>query len=134
MGTENDDALLASVALVRELLYTAKEYITDEWGKWAIVRLANQASISGSGYDWTIIENDTRDLGGKLCYRDPTPDECSEIYGETGTGVFEIYPFGNDNDALTVFCDFNLEPAGTYLEVDSGKNFLVSIIDIHEAF
>jgi len=42
--------------------------IQEKWGDWAIIRLADGASISGSGYQWGIIEDDSRTLGGKLCY------------------------------------------------------------------
>jgi len=59
---------LATIKEVNGKLNQAKNVIQEKWGSWAIVRLADGASISGSGYQWTIMEDDPRPLGGKLCY------------------------------------------------------------------
>jgi len=66
---------LATVEEVNENLKSVKNLIQQ---KWVFIRLANGASISGSGYGWTIRGEDTRDLGLKLCYgkNDSTSNKC----------------------------------------------------------
>ena len=60
-----DNMDLATVEEVKGNLNLVKSMIHE---KWVFIRLANGASISGSGYGWTIREEDTRELGLKLCY------------------------------------------------------------------
>lgn len=63
---------------------------------------------------------------GATMIRCSKPTQCDDIKGETGYGKFEIFPFGNSENSLLVFCDFNprqlvpAKPARTYLNLDPG--------------
>ena len=61
---------LATEDEVIQYLEIAKVVITMDQGKWAIVRLANNVTISGEGYRWHIIQNDQRPIRPSLCFCD----------------------------------------------------------------
>ena len=56
--SENDPKV-AAADTVRNNLQAAKDVISESEGEWGIVRLAEQASMHGKGYDWEITDFNT---------------------------------------------------------------------------
>jgi len=107
----NGDLFLSTIAdcptyasydqVLAELDYV-KEIMNEKWGKWPIVGLADNASLSGQGYQWAHMGADSRwaTFGGYLCTkrgyavsRDNQVDTIPTLYKQWALSV-DIMPTG----------------------------------------
>ncbi|XP_061165636.1 microfibril-associated glycoprotein 4-like [Saccostrea echinata] len=60
------------------------------------------------------LRQDNKEIRDLLISRNQSPLDCFDIYtsGQRDTGVYQIYPFGEINNAVNVMCDMDLQGGG----------------------
>ncbi|MDE1465992.1 hypothetical protein [Spartinivicinus poritis] len=76
--------------------------LIDKTDRWAIVRLAGEASISGSGYGCEIKLIDSRNLGHGLC---GVPKQQKKVEGETCPSKMKHVSFEDVSQNLKEVCE-----------------------------